>query len=774
MSSASGGTWLLPSALAMGSLTAPLFNSVPPGWLLCTVSAIGLLALLLAPVRWLGAGLLACCWALWNFQARLDDRLVPELSGQVLAVTGVVSSIPQADDDRLSFRFEPQQRAEDRQTAVRLPHTILVRWYEEYPPLAAGQHWSLEVLLKPPWGAVNFQGADREKWLFASGIGAVATVRSGLLLSPPGFSDRQLTSLRAAIFTEIGQRLPDAREAAVIQALAVGDRSGMQPGVRQLLALTGTSHLLAISGLHIGLAAAGGMLLARGLGWFLPIAALGRGYHLCSLLGGALAAGLYAALAGFGIPTVRALLMLLAAMTAISFSRQIHPARAWLLALAAVVLIDPFASLRAGFWFSFMAVAALLLTFVPRNDRRSWWRSLLLAQAAVTLALLPVSAAWFQAVSLVSFAANLVAIPLVSLTIVPLVLAGVVAGAAHGQLAGLLWSLAGDLSGVLLTLLELFARLQGEMTPVAASSPAAIVLALLGAGLLLLPRGLPVRWCGLFLLCPLFLPPTSRTAADGMELEILDVGQGTAVLLRAAGKTLLYDSGPGDGAGRDRVSTVIVPALNRAPDRVIISHGDQDHAGGLWSLQARYPQAPILANLNLTQHQPGLGACHAPFRWRWGETEFEVLHPSAALPYRGNDSSCVVEVRRPGGRILLSGDISAVVEARLLLEGLQQSDVLVVPHHGSLTSSSPAFIATLQPRVAVATASLGNRFGFPREEVRRRYDRAGVLFWSTGECGALHLQLGDDGQLTVASARLERPAIWRWPAGRRCPAKGAL
>jgi competence protein ComEC len=483
---------------------------------------------------------------------------------------------------------------------------------------------------------------------------------------------------------------------------------------------------------------------------------------------------MYAALAGFGIPTVRALLMLFTAMIAISFSRQIHPGRAWLLALAGLLLIDPFASLRAGFWFSFTAVAALLITFVPRNGRHNWWRSLLLAQAAVTLALLPVSAAWFQAVSLVSFAANLLAIPLVSLTIVPLVLAGVVAGAVHGQLAGLLWSVAGDLSGLLLAVLELFAQLQGELMSVVALSPIATVLALLGAGLLLLPRGLPIRWCGLFLLCPLFLPPASRLTAGAMELEILDVGQGTAVLLRAAGKTLLYDSGPGDGAGRDRVSSVIVPALSLtpagAPDRVIISHGDRDHAGGLWSLQARYPQVPVLANLS--RHQPGSGECHAPFLWRWGETEFEVLHPSAALPYRGNDSSCVIEARRPGSRILLSGDISAVVEARLLLEGLQQSDVLVVPHHGSRTSSSPAFIAAVQPRVAVATASLGNRFGFPRGDVRRRYERAGVLFWSTGECGALRVQLGDEGELTAASARLERPAIWRWPADQSCPGNG--
>jgi competence protein ComEC len=256
-----------------------------------------------------------------------------------------------------------------------------------------------------------------------------------------------------------------------------------------------------------------------------------------------------------------------------------------------------------------------------------------------------------------------------------------------------------------------------------------------------------------------------------MEMEVLDVGQGTAVLLRTAGATMLYDSGPGDGAGRDRVSSVIVPALRHmqvgAPDRIIVSHGDQDHSGGLWSLQALYPQALVLANL--PRRQPGVGGCHAPSRWRWGETVVRVLHPTAALPYQGNDSSCVVDIRHPAGSFLLSGDISAAVEARLLIDGLQQSDVLVVPHHGSRTSSSPAFITAVQPRLAAATASLGNRFGFPRAGIRQRYESTGSRFWSTGECGALRIQVHDDGRLSATSARLERPAIWRWPAAEGCP-----
>ena len=765
------GWKLLPTGLILGSLGALAVTSIPPSWLLCSLAIAGILLLWPPPLRWVGGMLLAFSWTLWNFQVRLDDRLDPTLSGQSMTVSGVISSMPQVFGDQVSFRFEPLADGAEGEADQPLPGSLLVRWYEEWPVLSVGQTWRLDLHLKPPWGPVNFQGSDREKWLFASGIGAVATVRDGRLEARPGVSRERLSALRERVFRQIGKRLPDDRQAGIVQALAVADRSGIGLSERQLLTLTGTSHLLAISGLHIGLAAAGGVLLIRWLGWFLPFVMMGRGFYLLSLGGGLLAAAAYAALAGFGVPTVRSLLMLLVATLAISASRTIHPGRAWMLAMAAVLLINPFAALGAGFWFSFTAVGALLWVFVPRCGQRRWWRSMLMAQGAVMLVLLPVSAVWFQAFSLVSFAANLVAIPLVSFGVVPFVLAGVAALAVSGSMATLAWSVAGGAAGVLLEFLQLMAKIQGEMTLLAAPSLAGAWLALLGALLLLLPRGIPGRWYGLFLLAPLFLPAGRPAEAGAVDVEILDAGQGTAVLVRAAGRTLLYDSGPGDGAGRDLVSSVIAPAVNRAggrpPDRVIISHGDRDHAGGLWSLRARYPAAAFQANLS--QGQRDLDDCHAPTQWAWQETVFEVLHPSGALPYRGNDSSCVVAIERRGRRVLLSGDISATVEARLLLDGLRQSDLLLVPHHGSRTSSSPAFIETANPRAAVATASLGNRFGFPRPEIRRRYGVAGIRFWSTGECGALRILMHDDGRLEAHSARLERPAVWRWPAASACP-----
>ena len=383
----------MPLGLAVGLLSALLYKAVPPPWLLLAGSALGTLCLMARPLRPLAALLLGCAWSLWHYQVRLDDRLPADRAGQVLTVRGTVSSIPQQYDDHASFRFAPDaQRGRDA-----LPRRVLMRWYREWPELAAGQRWEIEARFKPPWGSVNFQGPDREKWLFAEGIGAVATVRGGQSLpaTGPAMPGARLAALRERILREITDSVAEPRQRGIVQALAVADRSGMSRDDRRLLQLTGTSHLLAISGLHIGLAATGGMLLLRGLGWLLPVVGTGRMLRSLVIGGGLLTAVAYAALSGFGVPTVRALAMLLAVMAASLSSRAVHPARPWLLALCAVLLIDPLAPLGAGFWFSFLAVAALLTLFVPRGAPRSALRTLWMAQAAVMLAMLPDSASSF-------------------------------------------------------------------------------------------------------------------------------------------------------------------------------------------------------------------------------------------------------------------------------------------------------------------------------------------------------------------------------------------
>ncbi len=717
--------------------------------------------------RWPAIALLAFCWSLHSFHDRLQSELDPILAGQLIQVKGVISTIPAINSDFVRFRFSTV----DRVNGDKLPPTFLVHWYQDWPELSVGEYWRLELKVKPPWGRVNFQGADKERWLFAQGIGGLGTVRNGHRLAGPGDSPFPLSSIREKVLHRISEQVVDERESGVIQALTTADRSGISANDRRLLTATGTSHLLAISGLHVGLAAAGGMWLSRIFLLFLPFSMKGGTTLLASIAGGLFSAGSYAALAGLGTPTLRAVLMLFTAMIAALSGRAIHPLRAWVMSLAIILLLDPFAPLSAGLWFTFLAVAALLFVFVPRTGKLNWWKTILAAQAGVVIVLLPVSAGWFYSFSPAGFLANLLAIPWVSFLVAPPVLAGLTVLPFSEVLAGAFWSTAGLASTVLFKFLEFVDRFQGDLSPMVPPSSLQVLLALLGAFVLLLPRGLPARSLGLFLVLPLFLPPGERTQAGTIEVEVLDAGQGTAVLVSSAGQSLLYDSGPGDGQEQNLVASVIVPALARlgtkAPKQVVISHGDLDHAGGLQSLLKLYPDADYWANLE-DSNLP-YDACRTPLQWSWPGVAFTALHPSPGLPYLGNDSSCVISISSGDNRLLLSGDISNNVESRLIGDGLRAHQVLLVPHHGSKTSSSLDFIKQLRPDVAIATASLGNRFDFPRPEVRQRYQEMHSRFWSTGECGALRLLLHPDGSLEASSARRERKRIWRWTAAVNCP-----
>jgi len=752
-----------PLAIAAGCLATQGLSALPP---LPAIGLLGVAACLLSirrSTRAAGLALLAFTGCLVAYVQRAEDRLDGRHARAVVEVAGTVASVPQRYPDLVRFRFEP----DDGATRLRLPAAIRVSWYEDAPPdLAVGQRWRLRMRLQPPWGRVNFRGADPEAWLFANGYGALGSVGDGERLEAGAGGAGWVQRSREAVERAIRSRLDEGAGQGVVLALAIADRSALGDTVRRLLVDTGTAHLLAISGLHVGLAATAGFGLVMLALAAVPPARRGRIVLHGAAAGGLATALAYALLADLGVSTLRAVAMVAVALAALLSARAVHPATPLAWAAAAVLLIDPFAPLGAGFWFSFIAVAALLWTFLPRSGRGRGWTAPVRAQLAVMLTLLPVSAAWFGQASAAALPANLLAIPWVSLLVVPPVLAGIALLPLCGEAAAALWGFAAGSAEELLWLLEALQRLGPRALALNALDPARLGLALGGAFVLLLPAALRWKWLAAFLLLPLLAPAAAQGPRGAMTLDVLDVGQGTAALLHAGSKTLLYDSGPGDGAGRNLVSSAIAPALGTGtPDRVVISHADLDHSGGLEDLSIRYPAADFRLN-----GPDGSGAsCRTGWSWDWAGTTFRALHPSPGLPYLGNDSSCVLSVRGPGGRVLLAGDVSAPIEQRLLDEGLEAHEVLLVPHHGSQSSSSAPFIRRVAPRVAIATAALGNRFGFPREAVRERYRRAGIPLLTTGDCGGLRVVLQGGEVRDIASARRQRKRIWRWPAAGHCP-----
>jgi competence protein ComEC len=586
-------------------------------------------------------------------------------------------------------------------------------------------------------------------WLWERGLRATGYVRDRpggrpeLLATAQGQRVHRLRQrLRGAIF----ERVPDPTAAGVLAALVVGDQGAIDREPWEVFRRTGTAHLMAISGLHVTMLA---WVAAAAVGWAWRRsmrAMLALPAPVAARWGGlALAAG-YALLAGFGVPAQRTLWML-AVVAAVQQAGLRWPGALVLLVAAWVVaLADPWALLQPGFWLSFGAVGLLMLTGSAPPPAGAWpvrLRAALRAgvhtQAVATVGLAPLTLVFFQQVSLIGFAANLLAIPLVTLLVTPLALAGALLPA--------LWVPAAALVQGLVAVLEPLAR-----WPVwdAAVAPAwAAAAGLLGGALMVLRLPWRLRLLGLPLMLPLLVPLPDRPEAGRFELVALDVGQGTAVLLRTAGHLLVYDTGPAWSVESDAGDRVLLPLLRargeRRVHRLMLSHRDTDHVGGARSLLEGIAVDSVWSSLEpahpLHALPPVHEACAAGRGWDWDGVRFEVLHPHGPLPtnVKPNALSCTVRVTDAGGRsVLLTGDIEAAQESMLVAGDANalRSTAVMVPHHGSKTSSSAAFLDAVAPQRAFVQAAYRSRFGHPAREVLARYAERGIEVVRSDRCGA--------------------------------------
>jgi len=733
-----------------GAYAPGLLHSLPADDLILPVLLLVAISLRLPGFRFLAWFMLgfATTWiAAWIV---IDDRLDPAMQGETISIVARIADFPAITDETLRFIVEQDERSD-------LPARVRLSWYRPEAVPALGEFWQLRVRLRRPHGYANPGGFDYEGWLFRQRIGATGYVVSHkdnqrLGTVPVGRTART----RQDFVNRVTQLLPNDDAAAVLLAVGVGARHRITREQWDRYAITGTSHLMAISGLHIGLAAGGVFLLA----WAV-FALLCRRMNVrdMALVTAVLAAGIYAALSGFAVPARRAFLMTLLAAAAVLNRRKLNGAT--LLAIPCLVLLfaDPISIHAPGFKLSFAAVAILLWSlqsYYPRALRRGGarlnypgvtqaidnLRRLYLLQIALLTGLFPLTVLIFGRFSVIAPLMNLLVLPLFNFITVPFCLVGMLLQGSLHALGDPLLVIAYDSIRLVLSLVSFAAELPAVRTEIPPLEGLAIVIALLPVVHAVFPPGWPGRklaWIAMAAVL-LYRPPAPPPGC--LDYHVLDVGQGLAVVLRAGEHTLLFDTGPSFRSGSSTADIVIIPFLeSRGVEQLhtlIVSHADQDHAGGANTIASRFEIGTTLVGETV----PGLGSqqipCSTASSWLAGGVRFQFLHPPPQVAWEGNNASCVLEVAIGNHRILLTGDIETPVEATLLENSLiGPVSTVIVPHHGSRTSSSPRFVARLRPELAIVSAGFGNRWGFPKADVVRRWEQAGARLLQTATSGAI-------------------------------------
>ncbi|WP_413723596.1 ComEC family protein [Sodalis sp. RH24] len=616
------------------------------------------------------------------------------------------------------------------------PVHAAISWASLPERWCAGQQWKMMLKLRPQHSRLNQGGFDSQRWAVANHQPLVGRVVKAKV-------EDARCGLRQRLIDNAAARFADLRWPSILLALGFGESWGMPEDLRLLLQQTGTAHLMAISGLHISLAALFGWLLARGGQFVLPGRWVGP---VMPLAIGWLAAAGYVWISGVNFPAIRALLALTLWLLLRMRGVCCGAWQVWLWCVALIVVTDPLSVLSSSLWLSCLAVAALIFWFqwapLParfQSGLRWAWLRWIHLQAGMTLLLLPLQWGLFHGVNPLSLPANLWAVPLVSFITTPLILAAICLGMLP-PLSRLLWYLA-DQS---LTLVFMpLAPLQRGWRDL----PETGILWSIGGWLAV------IIWrfgwwrtyrLNMLVLGALLLAPRDRADRPRWRLDMLDVGHGLAVVVERHGKALIYDTGAG-WRGGDIGKAEILPYLawrGLSPEGIYLSHSHQDHIGGLGTLKRAFPGVPVASSYRGNGHLP----CVVGQRWQWQGLTFSVLWPPAQVKKAGNDDSCVIKIEDGAFSVLLTGDIEAPAERALLrtARGRLRADILQIPHHGSKTSSTRAFLRAVRPAAALASAARFNPWRLPAPLIRERYRQEGIAWHDTARSGQVSIHFYDN------------------------------
>lgn len=717
-------------------------------------------------------------WASGVAHLRLADALPSEWESRDVQVVGVVASLPQLQQRGERFLFDVERVVTENATVPqRISIARYFAGYRETAPANAksefrpGERWQLTVRLKRPHGTYNPHGFDFEEWALERNIratGYLRTISDNARLAPLIYRPSYMIErVREAVRERFQSVLGDAPYAGVLLALAIGDDDAINDDDWETFRRTGTVHLMSISGLHVTMVASLGFALVFALWRRIERLALRLPARKAAAVAGVVMAGVYALLAGFAVPTQRTFYMLAVLAAALWSGRAVSMSLVLCWALLVVVILDPWAVLAPGFWLSFGAVALLAYAGSHRLARPGWLKESVRAQWVITLGLTPLLLALFQQVSMISPVANAFAIPLISLVVTPLALLGAVIPVDTLLLA------AHAVMGWCMRLLQMGAELPVAVWQQHAPPAWAVIAGIVGISWMLLPRGFPMRWLGGVGLAPMFLLLPATPPSGALHAAVLDVGQGLSVVLQTANHTLLYDAGPGYSKDADSGNRIVIPYLRGQGvgrlDGMVLSHDDSDHTGGAASVMKGLPVGWMASPLPAGHPLQGMAgrdvSCFAGQSWTWDGVQFEMLHPlqqSYSIDkLRDNDRSCVLKVVSMHGSLLIAGDIERATELELLERAGRslEADVLIVPHHGSKTSSTPEFVQQVDPQVAIMTAGYRNRFGHPKKEVLERYREIGSTIYRSDRDGAILIDF-DRGGMTAGAWRRKAPRYW--------------